>query len=399
MSNHYGPWDIENLRQPVAFEEIGKTKAGLQKIMYRNEPYRNRDTKVFAYLGMPTHSAYKVDGKVPAIVLIHGGGGQAFEYWVRQWNDAGYAAISMDLGGCGEGQIKHSHFGPDQEFAGKFDQLRLGVKETWSYHAVAAIMRAHTLLASLENVDENRIGMHGVSWGGYLTCLTAGLDARFKFAIPSYGCGNLLAGSTWANTEIGFAQIGDKLSEKWLENFDPQSYMHQATMPLFFINGTNDFAYHLPAWQTTYLQCQGSITLTMRLDMAHGQHEGSNPREIFAFANHALGLSNISLNEWTEQSQEDGKLIARFEDKITSASLLYTTDTEHEDWPEKLWHEIPVKTSEDGTCVAAKLPDTKWGCAFINVINDHNLLSSTPHTFWGSDNAKTCSCHSECDCE
>jgi len=39
--------------------------------------------------------------KVPAVVLVHGGGGTAFADWVKMWTACGYAAIAVDL----EGQI------------------------------------------------------------------------------------------------------------------------------------------------------------------------------------------------------------------------------------------------------------------------------------------------------
>ena len=42
-----------------------------------------------------------------------------------------------------------------------------------------------------------RVGMTGISWGGYLTSLVCGLDSRLKFAIPVYGCGHLGLESAW----------------------------------------------------------------------------------------------------------------------------------------------------------------------------------------------------------
>jgi dienelactone hydrolase len=382
MSIQTGPWDIDAMRQPVNVTDKGTTVNGVQKLTFANEPYRGRGTSVFAYMSLPKVSAWQRDGKVPGVVLVHGGGGQAFEYWVRMWNDAGYAAIAMDLGGCGEGGIKLPDYGPNQEHDGKFDHLRLDVKSCWSYHAIAALFRAHTILAQLPDVDENRIGITGISWGGYLTCLVAGLDDRYKFAIPVYGCGNLLAGSTWYGQESGFDILGEELTCLWEENFDPNQYMHQVTYPMLFVNGTNDFAYHPPAWQNTYLQSEGPATLTMRLRMNHGHWEGQTPREIVAFANSVLH-GTPELPAWTEQYQEDGKLIARFEQPVIAASLVYTTDKEHAWWPDKQWQEVPVELCEESTAVIVDLPKTDWGCAFVNVIDANNLLTSTPHTQWG----------------
>ena len=42
------------------------------------------------------------------------------------------------------------------------------------------------LLRAQPDVDAARIGLTGISWGGYLTCITAGVDDRFRFAVPVY---------------------------------------------------------------------------------------------------------------------------------------------------------------------------------------------------------------------
>ena len=49
----------------------------------------------------------------------------------------------------------------------------------------------------LPGVDPDRIGVTGISWGGYLTCIVAGVDPRFRFAAPVYGCGFLGDNSAW----------------------------------------------------------------------------------------------------------------------------------------------------------------------------------------------------------
>ena len=43
-------------------------------------------------------------GKLPAMVLVHGGAGTAFADWVRMWKRRGYAAIAMDT--CGSVPIR-----------------------------------------------------------------------------------------------------------------------------------------------------------------------------------------------------------------------------------------------------------------------------------------------------
>ncbi len=46
-------------------------------------------------------------------------------------------------------------------------------------------------------VDPERVGMTGISWGGYLATLVSGLDHRLKVTVPVYGCAFLHHNSTW----------------------------------------------------------------------------------------------------------------------------------------------------------------------------------------------------------
>ena len=49
-----------------------------------------------------------------------------------------------------------------------------------------------------------------ISWGGYLTCIVAGLDNRFKAAVPVYGYGFLHENSVWLNQ---FAKMTPQLTD------------------------------------------------------------------------------------------------------------------------------------------------------------------------------------------
>ena len=79
--------------------------------------------------------------------------------------------------------------GPNQGDDEKFGSIDKPPTEQWSYHAVAAAIRGHSLIRSFPEVDAQRTAVTGISWGGYLTCIVAGLDSRFKAAVPVYGCG------------------------------------------------------------------------------------------------------------------------------------------------------------------------------------------------------------------
>ncbi len=136
------------------------------------------------------------------MVLVHGGGGKAFRDWAELWAKRGYVALAMDTAGCGpDGPLADG--GPDQTDATKFrDFTDTEISDMWTYHAVAAVIRGHSLLAALPEVDRSRIGVVGLSWGGYLTCIVAGLDDRLKVAVPVYACGFLGEDSFWKSTAL-----------------------------------------------------------------------------------------------------------------------------------------------------------------------------------------------------
>ena len=119
------------------------------------------------------------------MVLVHGGGGTAFTEWATLWAKRGYVAIAMDLAGNGPDGKRLPDGGPDQGDDTKFPKEKTDLKTMWSYHAVAAVIRANSLLHSLPDVDAERVGITGICWGGYLTCIVAGLDDRFKWPCPS----------------------------------------------------------------------------------------------------------------------------------------------------------------------------------------------------------------------
>ena len=88
------PWDLNTLFKTPQFQPAADFDTdGVRGIFFDGLPWKGKPTRVFAFLGMPDHTAGE---KVPAMVLIHGGGGTAFAKWVKFWNSRGYAAIAMD---------------------------------------------------------------------------------------------------------------------------------------------------------------------------------------------------------------------------------------------------------------------------------------------------------------
>jgi len=370
------PWDVPALSTAPKFIEDPKLGTnGIKAIFYESLPWKGKPTRVFAYYGLP---ALEKGKKAPAMVLVHGGGGSAFIPWVKLWVDRGYAAISMDTCGCvsGGGHINHQrHPAGGPAGWGGVNQVDEEIGDQWTYHAVADVILAHSLIRSLPGVDPERVGITGISWGGYLTCIVAGVDPRFRFAAPVYGCGFLGDNSTWLNE---FKKMGPEKAAKWLKLWDPSVYLPLARMPMLWVDGSNDFAYPMDSVQKSYRLPDAPRTLCTRVRMPHGHGgPGENPAEIFAFAD-SLFNKGVPLAKITGQGREGLNAFATFTNQapISRAELNYTTDSGP--WQERKWQTIPAALDLQARKISGVLPPATT-VYYFNLIDERNLVVSTEH--------------------
>ena len=366
-------------KPPQTFPTEIAPAEGAQAFFYQGVPYQGRPTRVFAYTGFPKIDPAQPEKKVPAMVLIHGGGGSAFDRWVKVWTERGYAAIAMDLCGCvpvgtyGNWQ-RHEHGGPPGWDA-SFGQLETPIHDQWTWHAVSAAVLGHSLLRSDPRVDTDRIGVTGISWGGYTTCIVAGVDNRFQFAAPVYGCGFLGENSAWLPA---FEKLGEEKAGLWLKQWDPSEFLGEAKMPFLWVNGTNDFAYPPDSWQKSYRLTKGPRTLCLRIRMPHGHGPvGENPAEIHHMANHIL-RGEPGLPKITEQGVTEQTLWATYDSSVplTKAELCFTR--EGGKWQERKWEAAPADVDQDAQKVTATIPDDATVC-YLNLFDNRDCAVSTEH--------------------
>ncbi len=368
-----GPWDLKRLSEVPAVEWGART-GRVQRVMYEGEPLGGKPTRVFAYLGRPAEAADAMGPRFPAMVLVHGGGGTAFREWAEHWASRGYVALAMDLAGKGpEGPLPDG--GPDQADTVKFrDYDEAQVRELWSYHAVAAVIRGHSLLRSLPEVDASRIGITGISWGGYLTCIVAGIDSRLKVAVPVYGCGFLGDNSVWKDGSL--ARMSPAARERWLRDFDPSRYLAGVRCPILFLNGTSDFAYPLDSYQKSYrLVADRHRNVSVVVDLPHG-HLWTFA-EVDAFVDSAL-TGGTPLPRVRSDGVKEGHLRATVRSKVPvrEAWLCFTTDTGA--WQKRKWTRQPARV--EGRTVSAPLPtDAASVTAYLAVVDERGRRVSGEH--------------------
>jgi len=350
-----GPWDRDALYQTPVWEETSKAaKPSLKGLLYDSIPVEGRRVQVFAYYGNPDGEAPA--GGWPAVVCVHGGGGTAFDEWVRKWNERGYAAISMDLEGHYPIRESEQPRGPrvptenpGLHRLGIFKNYDDPIQKQWYYHAVAQAILAHSLIRSFPEVNPEQIGVTGISWGGTLTSTIMGVDDRFRFAIPVYGCGFLPD----SDGNQGLAIQPGRHTEVVSQFFDGSAYFENVTIPTLWVNGTNDKHFPMPSTQRSARAVKGPATLRFELRMRHGHRPGWEPEEIYAFANSAIGKGLPLTRFGTPQQEGDrARVDYRSATKIVSADFYYTLDTGL--WPERRWEKGLAALSD--SAIAASIP-------------------------------------------
>ncbi len=174
--------------------------------------------------------------RAPALVYVHGGpGGQSrrgYNPTIQHLVNHGYAVLAVNnRGSSGYGK---SFYHMDDRRHGDVD-----LKDCiWA--------RRH--LESLDWVDDNRVGIIGGSYGGYMVCAAlAFAPGEFDLGIDIFGVTNwirTLEGipAWWASRRDNlYAELGDPAVDRTsLEARSPLIHAQRITRPLLVIQGKND---------------------------------------------------------------------------------------------------------------------------------------------------------------
>jgi len=229
------------------WQEDGVT---LRYVVFTVGTFKGRKSRLAAFYGFP-----KAEGKLPALLHLHGGGQRAFADEVKFAARNGYAGLSINWGanpldGLKEGDpntdwgaVDATQTGHNSHYASlKPDDKTLDAVESprnnnW-FLLVLAARRALTFLEQQPEVDAARLGVHGHSMGGKLTTDLSGIDPRVKAAVPSCG------GSGSAPDEllaVAGSGLRGSLGPLHLATIDDRAYLPRITCPILPLAPTNDF--------------------------------------------------------------------------------------------------------------------------------------------------------------
>jgi len=174
---------------------------------------------------------------LPAILHCVGGSQQVTEADLYFWARHGFACISFDW------QIGNLSNRPPDRISVWPEGVRHQSADIESVDqciiplAVQAARLCIDWLSTHPQVDGNRIGLSGISWGGYLSWLIAAGDPRVKALTPVYGCGIFQPdGQRRFQTTTS-----REVAERWRSQWDPQSLASKQQAPACYVSSTNDF--------------------------------------------------------------------------------------------------------------------------------------------------------------
>lgn len=222
-------------------------------------------------------------GRAPysTILYTHGGPqgawGHIYSFDFHMLAGAGYAVLFVNYRGS----------------TGYGDEFTTAITQNWGTPDYHDHMAGVDYAVSKGIADPQRLGVCGLSAGGYATCMIVGKTRRFKAAVPENPVTNLV-------TLYGVSDIGVLIEEMMCgkpheqpeayRRCSPISYAHTCTTPTLIIQGEAD--YRCPAEQAeqfySVLKANGCIVEMLRIPGAPHAASINGPPPIRKAQNEAL---------------------------------------------------------------------------------------------------------------
>ncbi len=183
--------------------------------------------------GLMFPPGFDPEGRYPLVIEIHGGPngffGEGFNPLHQVIAGAGYLVLFVNPRGS-------------STYGGEFTDA---VTADWGGEDSLDLLRALDVACERPYVDEHRLGVHGYSYGGYMTTWLIGHVDRFKAAIAGAPVVNLW--SMWGTSDIGPSwggyQWGGLPDEnfEWYRERSPISYVDNVNCPVLIMHGDADW--------------------------------------------------------------------------------------------------------------------------------------------------------------
>ncbi|WFA08704.1 S9 family peptidase [Tissierella sp. Yu-01] len=181
---------------------------------------------------------YEEDKTYPAILNIHGGPktvfGEVFFHEMQYWANEGYFVFYCNPRGS-------------DGYGDEFSDIR-GQYGTIDYDDIMDF--TDLVLMNYPSIDEDRLGVTGGSYGGFMTNWIIGHTSRFKAAVSQRSISNWI--SFFGTSDIGYYFADDQVASTPWDNVEkmwfhsPLKYADNVITPTLFIHSEEDYRCWIP---------------------------------------------------------------------------------------------------------------------------------------------------------
>lgn len=335
-----------------------------EEVMFHSEKDGDKRVDIFAYFSYP-----KGAKKLPAFVWNQGGLYQATTYWTEFGAKRGYAALCIDfpIGGYrstgGYPINSNVELGDDP-------------KKAPIYHGAVALLRAVSFLESRPEVDKERIGMTGSSWGGYYTTLMVGIDGRLKVGSSMFGSGGLELGNAWWDGGGPNPQRDDAFRQRWIKTLDPAPRLALRKTPMAWFTGTNDSFYWLPGVMHSFDKAGGPKHLALLPNWNHAMTPTLDEQVFVWLDIHLKGAPGFLQVSPLDKDTRQVRWTFKGDRKPSRAEAMISYGGPG-NWHHRHWMTVPAEIKGD-TCIAQAPASPLPGFVIGNVIDQDGFHACTP---------------------
>jgi dipeptidyl aminopeptidase/acylaminoacyl peptidase len=221
--------DLTNAAAPVALDSPGVPLAVPGRLT-EVEAAADDGQPIRGWLVLPETAS--ADHPAPLLLWVHGGPMSSWNAWSWRWNPwlmaaRGYAVLLPD-------PALSTGYGQDFIARGYHD---------WGTRPFADIMAVTEPVLARADIDADRVGMMGGSYGGYMANWMAGHTDRFKAIVSHAGLWVLdqMFGTT-DHPMFWRPQFGDPLTQpEMYEANSPHRHIERIRTPMLVIHGNKDY--------------------------------------------------------------------------------------------------------------------------------------------------------------
>ena len=336
----------------------------VEEVEYTAEVYNGQPVRIYGIL------AYPKEGRdLPGVYWSQGGMYQAGDYWPKTWAGKGYFCMNITL----PHDIYNSftRFTTEKPADGNLA------------HLAVAQMRGITYMTQRPEVDKERIGVGGSSYGGLFSSLIAGADPRVKCGMSFFTTGNHKLGTLYpqflrlrTTDEVGI----------WSGTIDMAWRLKRKAVPFLWAVAANDHWHHLPAAVQTYKDSIGDKRLAIAPNWYHAFPANIDNQLIDWFDIYLMKIRKpYNQPSAIEVKNADGRLIASFswtgENLVKKAEVLVAygrTRPWHDGWLYRYHYAIPTKIM--GNRIFVEVPVPEPGIEMLvygNITDERDVITST----------------------